>query len=178
MKENDVLITKFGRAKINKRGYYIITSSKEGNNAKQLHRLIWEDWYGKPVPDGYDIHHINGDRCDNRIQNLQCVEHSLHASFHQQNISEETKQKISKWDKERWKNDEYRKKMSEIIRKYTLWDNSSVRYDKKVMFNKGRTPNPCKCFDCKYNGYRLPIGGFIDFLTPEIINNLVKNTLE
>lgn len=81
------VVTKFGNAKIDKNGYYRITSGKEGNNGKFLHRLIWEDYYGKPFPDGYDIHHINMVKTDNRIQNLQCVEHSLHVRFHKQNTT-------------------------------------------------------------------------------------------
>ena len=62
--------TKFGNAKISNKGYYIITSGKEGNHNKMLHRLIWEDWYDKPVPEGYVIHHLNHNKVDNRIQNL------------------------------------------------------------------------------------------------------------
>lgn len=87
--------TKFGNAKIHKRGYYVITSAKEGNHMKYLHRLVWEDWYGRPVPEGYDIHHLNGIKTDNRIQNLQCVERSAHRRFHTQNMSDETRKKIS-----------------------------------------------------------------------------------
>lgn len=74
--------TKFGNVKIHKDGYYRITSRKEGNKNKYLHHLIWEDFYDKPMPKGYVIHHINKDKLDNRIQNLQCVEHDLHLRFH------------------------------------------------------------------------------------------------
>ena len=35
--------TKYGIAKIHNTGYYRITSRKEGNNGKLLHRLIFED---------------------------------------------------------------------------------------------------------------------------------------
>ncbi|MBQ5475467.1 MAG: HNH endonuclease [Lachnospiraceae bacterium] len=74
--------TKFGNAKISNKGYYIITSGKEGNHNKMLHRLIWEDWYDKPVPEGYVIHHLNHNKVDNRIQNLQCVKERLHRKHH------------------------------------------------------------------------------------------------
>ena len=43
------MITKFGTAKIY-RGYYIITSRKEGNHGKFLHRLIFEDFYKIKLP--------------------------------------------------------------------------------------------------------------------------------
>lgn len=77
--------TKFGTATLNNHGYYRIISGKEGNNGRLLHRLIWEDWYGKPVPKGCQIHHLNEIKTDNRIQNLQCVERSAHMRFHKGN---------------------------------------------------------------------------------------------
>lgn len=46
-----------------------------------LHRACWETYNG-PVPDGHDIHHINGDTTDNRIENLACVEHGAHRRIH------------------------------------------------------------------------------------------------
>ena len=87
--------TKYGNAKVDNKGYYIITTGKEGNNGKYLHRLIWEDWYGKSVPDGYVIHHLNGNKTDNRIQNLQCVEQRLHKKFHARNMSDEIMKNMS-----------------------------------------------------------------------------------
>ena len=45
------------------------------------YRLLWEQAHG-PIPDGHVIHHINGDRSDNRIENLRCMTASEHASFH------------------------------------------------------------------------------------------------
>ena len=88
--------TKYGTARL-MHGHYRIDSFKEGNHNKYLHRLIWEDHYGKPVPKGYVIHHINGVKTDNRIQNLQCVEHSLHNKFHRKSVvfTDEIRKKIS-----------------------------------------------------------------------------------
>ena len=92
----DAIQTKYGKASLFK-GYYRITSSKEGNHNKKLHRLIWEDHYNKPVPKGYVIHHMNGIKTDNRIQNLQCVKHSLHSKFHRKRVvfTDEVKKQIS-----------------------------------------------------------------------------------
>ena len=103
--------TEYGIASLDRQGYYQITTSKEGNKGKKLHRLIWEDFYNKKIPDGYVIHHLNGDKTDNRIQNLQCVERSKHIAFHNKNISDETRKKRSE-SKKGVKNPNYGKKAS------------------------------------------------------------------
>lgn len=78
--------TKYGNASFNKQGHLRITSRVEGNKGKLLHRLIWEDFYGKKIPEHYVIHHLNGDKSDNRIQNLQCCEERKHGSMHMKKI--------------------------------------------------------------------------------------------
>ncbi len=75
------LHTKYGTATIDN-GYYRIKTRKEKNHNKFLHHLIWEDFYGCKVPDGYDIHHKNGNKLDNCILNLQLMRHSKHTKLH------------------------------------------------------------------------------------------------
>lgn len=74
--------TKWGTAKINNKGYYMITSRKEGNHNKLLHRLIWEDFYNTEVPKDYVIHHRNFDKLDNCILNLQLMKEKDHLRLH------------------------------------------------------------------------------------------------
>lgn len=42
------------------------------NQVHLMHRWIWEQLMG-PIPEGWEIDHINGVRTDNRIENLRCV---------------------------------------------------------------------------------------------------------
>lgn len=56
--------------------------------------------------------------------------------------------------------------------KYTMWDIKYCRFFRSKMYNK-KIFNPCKCFGFYFNGKRV-IGDFIDFYTPELIGNLVK----
>lgn len=64
--------TEFGTAEVYK-DYYKIISRKEGNHGKYLHRLIWEKANGN-IPDGYVIHHKDGNRLNNDLSNLELME--------------------------------------------------------------------------------------------------------
>lgn len=102
MNETSTLHTKFGTANIDGAGYYRITSRKEGNRNKRLHRLIWEAYNGE-LSEDMVIHHIDGDKTNNRIDNLKALSNSDHISLHNEGnegrkgkpLSEETKKKIS-----------------------------------------------------------------------------------
>ncbi|MFM9414394.1 HNH endonuclease signature motif containing protein [Peptococcus simiae] len=61
-------------------GYYL-SSCKIGGERKRLHRYVWELEKGR-IPKGYHIHHIDGDKNNNRIDNLQLLKGEEHASLH------------------------------------------------------------------------------------------------
>ncbi len=45
------------------------------------HDLVWERAYGH-IPAGFEIHHINHDKLDNRIQNLELLDPLTHKRHH------------------------------------------------------------------------------------------------
>ena len=64
------LITKYGNASFNEKRGYRITSLKEGNYNKMLHRLIWEDYYGE-IPQNCFIIFKDGDKTNFQLSNLE-----------------------------------------------------------------------------------------------------------
>ena len=65
--------------KITSNGYRRITLCKDGVEFSYFeHGLIMLTFVG-PRPDGYDTHHINGIRTDNRISNLKYLTKGQHA---------------------------------------------------------------------------------------------------
>ena len=73
----------------------------------RLHRYIWEKHKGK-IPEGCVIHHIDGDKTNNEIDNLKLMKWNEHAKNHAtgEKFSDERKQKISQSKKgKKLKND-------------------------------------------------------------------------
>ncbi len=48
---------------------------------EKSYRKIWIENCGE-IPDGYDIHHIDGDRNNNDISNLLALPSELHRKYH------------------------------------------------------------------------------------------------
>lgn len=57
-------------------GYYALSDGKG-----LLHRHIWAATFG-PIPQGYVVHHKNGIKADNRIENLEMLPKSEHDAMH------------------------------------------------------------------------------------------------
>ena len=64
---------------VDQKGYRI--RSIMGTRIKE-HQLVWIRHNKMPIPKGFIIHHLNGIRSDNRIENLQLFPSKLHQKLH------------------------------------------------------------------------------------------------
>lgn len=61
------------------KGY--IRLRRDGKTSME-HILVWEKYFGK-IPDGYQIHHIDSNKTNNKIENLQLVTPLEHKRIHE-----------------------------------------------------------------------------------------------
>jgi len=141
--------TKYGKFYVNKQGYYV--------KSMYLHNLVWVNFYGKPVPKGYAIHHINGDKTDNRIQNLQCVKADVHARYHHKGreYPKEVGEKISKSKMGYHHTEETKQKLSDL-KKGKNWTSKQREayeklYENKATISKRGIRNNKRRYALRYN---------------------------
>lgn len=81
-------------ASINKGGYREIWA---GPHKVLEHRYVVEQHIGRPLTDREMVHHINGDKLDNRIENLQVLNsHTEHRALHYTGYRTETHKRCNR----------------------------------------------------------------------------------
>ena len=75
--------------KDSKTGYYCLCSQI----TTRLHRYVWTKYNGD-IPKGFDIHHKDGDKNHNDLENLELLSRSDHLKLHWGNRSEEEVAKV------------------------------------------------------------------------------------
>lgn len=112
---------------------------KEGYKECRCEKCGNTEWYGKPIP--LELHHINGDNTDNRIENLQILCPNCHSFTdtyggrnQKLNITRKEKQKKEKGLTEDEKNEIINSSFnSDSIKKIARETNHSERTVKKVL---------------------------------------------
>ena len=68
----------------NGKGYACVSMTENGyQKAYLLHRLVWELEYGF-VPPGFELHHIDHDKGNWRLDNLLLLDRQTHQELHRQ----------------------------------------------------------------------------------------------
>lgn len=109
-----------------KTGYHLNSTLR-----KRLHRSIWEHHNGE-IPEGYHIHHVDGDKSNNDIENLQLLSASQHQYLHGKQIENiekmrriqvEGRMKAGIWHKSeegrQWHKQHYEKHKDTLYKKET-----------------------------------------------------------
>ena len=81
-------IQEFEGVRFYKCGKYFSNSSV----IKRLHRYVWE-FHNGPIPNGFEIHHIDEDVSNNQIENLRILKKGEHSSLH--SSSEQKRKRMS-----------------------------------------------------------------------------------
>ena len=85
---------------IDKQGYEVLTVN---NKRIRVHRIVMEAMLGRPLLSSEHIHHLNGNKSDNRPDNLRLFSSSEHAKLH---------------SAERWERDSYKLDLDKIREYY------------------------------------------------------------
>ncbi len=70
-------------------GYYGLTNGKR----TLMHRDVWEFHNGK-IKKGFDIHHKDRDKTNNKVENLECIRKEEHSSKYGKKQNQYTKNKF------------------------------------------------------------------------------------
>lgn len=78
----NVKTNKIKQTQINDLGRpYVLIYKNSKPKSLKIHRCIYEAFVG-PIPEGYDVHQINGNTKDNMIENLELLPIHIHRKMH------------------------------------------------------------------------------------------------
>ena len=123
------------------KGYRCVSLIKnKKHKVFRIHRLVIEHFMGQAPSPEYQVNHIDGDKSNNCVENLEWVtpkENTLHAIENglRHNPNEETKKKMGEATKKRWRDPNYRKFQKELAKK--LWSDEKTHKMRSLAIKNG-----------------------------------------
>lgn len=104
-----------------------------------MHRYVWE-FYNCKIPKGYHIHHIDGNKANNDISNLQLLKGTEHWSLHGKILTDEERE---------WRRENV---ITKAVPKAVDWHKSEdgkLWHKEQVKYRKdNRSERICTCEQC------------------------------
>ena len=112
------LITgKIRKPKVNEKGYLFINLSKNHQTKNHfIHRLVWEA-FKYPIPDGWDVDHLNFIRDENNLDNLRILPSAINRARISEEGRENQRKAASESLKKQMKDPIFREKMISAVSK-------------------------------------------------------------
>lgn len=123
------------------KGYHCVALIKDGDRkVYRIHRLVIEHFGEHQPSDEYQVNHIDGDKSNNRIDNLEWVtplENTRHAieTGLRHEPDEETKRKMGEATKRRWQDPQYRKFQQEMAK--SMWADETIHKKRSKAIKRG-----------------------------------------
>ena len=66
---------------VRKQRYFQYKNAWGNNKGILVSHAVWLAWSGKPIPEGHQMHHLNGITTDNRVENIICLSRAEHHRY-------------------------------------------------------------------------------------------------
>ncbi len=124
------------------KGYHCVALRKDGKvKVYRIHRLVAETFIGSAPSEEYQINHIDGNKANNSVDNLEWVtpkentHHAFESGLRPKVLQEETKRKIGNKTRQSWQNEDYRNNQSKKAKE--IWSDPIKHAERATAIKEG-----------------------------------------